>query len=408
MAVKKFRTHSEIAAQELAERNYTSLKQIQEDLAKIAEEIQDNLSLLKNYQKRVETASDSYVIDVNTPNVYKSPVGKTSMRPQLVKELERNFKIIQNLWELKQSLATVDARARSTKSLGGDMARAISDAASVRKQVDRALEQAGQFLASQADKTAPQEFVLVIRGIQKLVSRSLAYDDTTTYTYLFPHGEDLCYTSYIELKDVMDDKGVRVPQLFVVVSLTIGGGTLGKKTYYMDVMHEFEPPSPAVLTSVIDPSKMGTVATELSDLLQVSHFSNSIKRIPIKLLISPDKVDRELFSFSEYVEAVESDPDTQQLNFYLKPTTTDKALVDKIQQQLYLDAKALLSATRARMRVAITEKTYKGAKCTCISFFILRGKDAPAASVEDLEFLKERFSLSDKAIMNILVNINKD
>ena len=126
------------------------------------------------------------------------------------------------------------------------------------------------------------------------------------------------------------------------------------------------------------------------------------------MLIAPDSLDRELFSFSEHVQAVESDPDTQQLNFYLKPTTTDKALVDKIQQQLYLDTKALLVATRARMRVAITEKEYKGTKCTCISFFILRGKDAPAASVEDLEFLKERFNLSDKAINNILVNINKD
>lgn len=408
MAVKKFKTHSELAARELAERNYTSLKQIQDDLGKIADQVNDNLSLLKNYQKRIETASDSYVIDLSTPNVHKSPVGKSSMKPTLVQELERNFLIVKNLWELKQTLGTVEARARSTKSLGADMSKAISDAASVRKQIDRALAQAGEFLANQATKTAPAEFTKVVQSVQRLVSRSLAYADTTTYTYLFPNGPELCYTSYIELKDVMDDKGVRVPEMYVVISLSIGVGALGKKTYYMDVLHEFEPPSPSVLTSVIDPAKMATVATELADLLQVSHFANSIKRIPIRLLIAPDSLDRELFSFSEYVQAVESDPDTQQLNFYLKPTTTDKALIDKIQQQLYLDTKALLAATRARMRVAITEKEYKGAKCTCISFFILRGKDAPAASVEDLEFLKERFNLSDKAINNILVNINKD
>jgi hypothetical protein len=183
---------------------------------------------------------------------------------------------------------------------------------------------------------------------------------------------------------------------------------LGKKTYYMDILHEFEPPSADLLTSEINPAKMQTVASELSDLLQISHFSNSIKRIPINLLISPDKVSRELFSFGEYVTAVESDSDTQQINFYLKPTVKDKALVDKIQQQLYLDCKSLLVNTKARIRAAITDKEYKGAKSTCISFFILRGKDAPAASVDDLEFLKERFNLSDKAVNQILVNINKD
>lgn len=409
MAVKKLKTHVELAAQEIAERNYTSLKQIETDLSKIAEEITDSVSLLKNYQKRISAATGpAFSIDLSTPNVHKSPVGKTSMKPQLVKDLDKNFKIVNNLWETKQSLNAIEARVRSTKSLGSDMAVALSNIEDLRKQVDRALEEAGSFLAQQADKTAPEEFVLVIKNIQRLISRSLAYGDTTTFTYLFPNGDDLCYTSYIELKDVLDDKGVRVPELYIVVSLVMGTDTLGKKTYYMDVMHEFEPPSAAVLTSKIDPSKLATVAAELSDLLQVSHFSNSIKRIPIRLLISPDTLDRELFSFSEYIQTVESDPETQQLNFYLKPTVQDKALIDKIQAQLYLDTKALIAATRARQRVAITDKMHKGAKCTCISFFILRGKDAPAASEEDLLFLKDRFNLSDKAITTILMNINKD
>ena len=407
MSVKKLKTYSEIAQQELAERTYTTLKQVQTDLAKISESVADNLSLLVNYQKKIETANQ-FVIDLSTPDVHKSPLGKSNLKPTLVKNLEKNFAIMRSLWESKDALSSLEAKLRMSKALGADSAAALDGISVVRKQIIKGLADAGNFLSNQAAKSMPEECAQVIKNIQRLVSRAIAYGDTATFSYMFPDGDNLCYCSYIELKDVIDDKGSRIPQLYVVVSFTIGSGALGKKTYFLDVLHEFEPPSSAILTSQINPAKMATVAEELSDLLQVSHFSNSIKRIPVNLLISPDSINRDLFSFSEYVAHVESDSDTQQLNFYLKPTLNDKALVDKIQQQLYLDVKALVVNTRARMRAAITEKEFKGVKCQCISFFILRGKDAPAASPEDLDFLKERFNLSDKAVNQILVNINKD
>ena len=93
----------------------------------------------------------------------------------------------------------------------------------------------------------------------------------------------------------------------------------------------------------------------------------------------------------------------------LKPTVQDKAVVDKIQSQLFLDVRNLIANTRARMSPSITFDTNEdGAKCTKITYNFIRGKDAPSASKEDLEFLKERFNLSDNAVNAILVNINKD
>jgi hypothetical protein len=407
MSVKKLKTHSEIAAQEFAERSYTTLKQVQNDLTRISESVADNLSLLKDYQKKIAVANN-FVIDLSTPNVNNSPVGKSNLKPSLVKNLEKNFAIIRSLWESKDALGALEAKLRMSKALGSDSATALAGIESVRKHIMQGLTDAGNFLSNQAAKSMPEEFALVVKNIQRLISRAIAYGDSTAFSYLFPDGDVLCYCTYIELKDVIDENGSRVPQMYVVLYCTIGSGMMGKKTYYMDVMHEFEPPSNSLLTSEINPAKMATVADALADLLQVSHFANNIKRIQINLLIAPESIKRELFSFSEYIAAVESNSDEQQLNFFLKPTVKDKALVDKIQAQLYLDVKGLVVKTRARMRAAITEKEHNGAKCTCISFFILRGKDAPAASSEDLEFLKERFNLSDKAVNQILVNINKD
>lgn len=407
MAVKKLKTHTEIAAAELAERTYTTLKQVQTDLEKIATSVADNLNLLKAFQKNIETAANDYVIDVSTPNVHTSPVGRSSFKPELVKSLNKKFAIIQSLWVAKAALATMEAQIRSAKTLGSDQSTALSDLVSIRKSITRGLEEAGQFLQRQTEKNAPEEFVTSVRNIQKLVGRCIAYGDTTTFSYMFPQEANLCFCSYIELKDIIDDKGVRVPALYIVVSLVLSPGTMGKKQYFMDVLHEFEPPSEAILTSEINPAKIATVANELADLLQVSNFSNSIKRIPISLLLNPEKLKPEMFSSGEFIATIGSTENG--LFFVLKPTVQDKAVVDKIQSQLFLDVRNLIANTRARMSPSITFETNEdGAKCTKITYNFIRGKDAPSASKEDLEFLKERFNLSDKAINAILVNINKD
>ena len=407
MAVKKLKTHTEIAAAELAERTYTTLKQVQTDLEKIATSVADNLNLLKAFQKNIETAANDYVIDVSTPNVHTSPVGRSNFKPELVKSLNKKFAIIQSLWVAKAALATMEAQIRSAKTLGSDQSTALSDLVSIRKSITRGLEEAGQFLQRQTEKNAPEEFVTSVRNIQKLVARCIAYGDTTTFSYMFPQEANLCFCSYIELKDIIDDKGVRVPALYIVVSLVLSPGTMGKKQYFMDVLHEFEPPSEAILTSEINPAKIATVANELADLLQVSNFSNSIKRIPISLLLNPEKLKPEMFSSGEFIATIGSTENG--LFFVLKPTVQDKAVVDKIQAQLFLDVRNLIANTRARMSPSITFDTNEdGAKCTKITYNFIRGKDAPSASKEDLEFLKERFNLSDKAVNAILVNINKD
>ena len=407
MAVKKLKTHTEIAAAELAERTYTTLKQVQTDLEKIAISVADNLNLLKAFQKNIETAANDYVIDVSTPNVHTSPVGRSNFKPELVKSLGKKFAIIKSLWVAKAALATMEAQIRSAKTLGSDQSTALSDLVSVRKSITRGLEEAGQFLQRQTEKNAPEEFVTSVKNIQKLVSRCLAYGDTTTFSYMFPQDANLCFCSYIELKDIIDDKGVRVPALYIVVSLVLSPGMMGKKQYFMDVLHEFEPPSESILTSEINPAKIATVANELADLLQVSNFSNSIKRIPISLLLNPEKLKPEMFSSGEFIATIGSTENG--LFFVLKPTVQDKAVVDKIQSQLFLDVRNLIANTRARMSPSITFDTNEdGAKCTKITYNFIRGKDAPSASKEDLEFLKERFNLSDKAVNAILVNINKD
>ena len=406
MAIQRLKTFQEIASRVLAEKSYRSVKEVERDLDKISELVQDSVSLLTQYRKGVVKAgANRFVIDVDGPQA-DSPKPTKDKKVRHLKELDRNFAVIQTLYEAKTSLEALEAKLRTaSKDMGSDVSKALIGVSAIRKQVFKGLDDAFAFLNKEASETAPNFFAEFMDKLATLVSRSIAYEDSTMYTYMFVHEGSVCYCSYIQLKNVIDDVGSKLPELFVISSVIVGDKS---SEYFLDVLHEFEPPSSKLLTTKIDPTKMGSVAMDLADLLTVSHFANSIKRVPIKLLLAPGQIKRDLFNYSDKIMLVETDDESNQINFWLKPTVLDRKLADDIVKELYLDVKGLLIATRASLRVAVTTKKNKqGNDCQVISFFLVKKSDGPAANIDDIEFLKERFSLKDDAMQAILRTINK-
>lgn len=406
MAIQRLKTFQEIASRVLAEKSYRSVKEVERDLDKISELVQDSVSLLTQYRKSmVKAGTNRFVIDVDGPQE-NSPTPTKDRKVRHLKELDRNFAVIQTLYEAKTSLEALEAKLRTaSKDMGSDVSKALIGVSAIRKQVFKGLDDAFAFLNKQASETVPNFFAEFMDKLSTLVSRSIAYEDSTMYTYMFVHEGSVCYCSYIQLKNVIDDVGAKLPELFVIASVLVDDRA---SEYYMDVLHEFEPPSSKLLTTKIDPGKMGSVAMDLADLLTVSHFANSIKRVPIKLLLAPGQIKRDLFNYSDKIMLVETDDESNQINFWLKPTVIDRKLADDIVKELYLDVKGLLIATRASLRVAVTNKKNKqGNDCQVISFFLVKKSDGPAANIDDIEFLKERFSLKDDAMQAILRTINK-
>lgn len=413
MAILKLRTFSEVAATLIAERAYNSIKDVEKDLSKINESVTDSLNLLKQFQKNLETAMGPIIVDVNSPAPKKSPSGPTNLKPQLVKSIKKNFVVLESLYEARASLETLEAKLRaSSRALGSEnngSAKALVGLQEVRKKVIKGIQDALTFLSAEATKTMPENFAEFIKKMGILAKRSLTYESANTFSYLFISKEEtLVYTAYLQLKDLIDDKGARIPELFIVISLDMGA-TKNSNKYYLDVLFEFETPSDKLLTSEINPMKMSGVANNLAELLNVSHFANSIQRIPIGLLLNPAKLTRSMFSYSEYIDTLEvTDDGTNQINFWLKPDVVDKPLIDDIAKQLYLDFRGLISSTRAKVRTAFPQKKKGGVTRQVITFFVTRESGSPAAQPEDVEFLKDRFNLSDSTVVRILQTINKE
>ncbi len=405
MPITKLKTVEELRVTAVSEKNYRSLKEAERDIEAISQQVFEELEVLKKFQRSLEQAGKSAFV-IESPTLNKSPKPKRGNALKVYKAVEKNFQVIQSLHDAKQALELLEAKIKAaSRDMGSDSSKALKSLVSVRKQIYKGLDETFDFLSNEAQKSAPEEFTEFTQKLETLVSRAMAYQDSVSNTYVFTNEDSLCYAHYIQLSALIDDNGSEVPTMLVVASVKV---TEDGAEYYLDVLNEFEPPSKKLFVQPIQILKMATVAVRLSDLLRVNQFANSIKRVPIRLLLQPSTITPELFLYQTSIAKVEIDESENQINFVLKPTVKDKELVDKIVQQLYVDTKAMLVATRARLRVAITEKRVQRGKAFVISFFLVRSENAPAAAADDLDFLKDRFALPDQAIQEILKTINKN
>lgn len=407
MAIKQLRTYKEIAHKVWADRAYRTVRDVEKELDSISSAVSDSLALLNEF--RISTLkANNLVIDVERPAPVSNPKIK-KFGTKHIKELDKNFRVIHSLYDAKTNLENLEAKLRlSNRDMGADVSKAMSGIAQIRKQIYSGLTEAFAFLSEMGTKNAPEFFAEFSTKLSTLCSRSIKYEELTVYPYMFAQEDSLCFAYYLKLSDVIDDNGARLPELYVVTSAVVGNKS-EQTEYYLDVLHEFTPPSSDLFTTKIDPSKMQSVLMDLSDLLSVSHFANSIKRIPVKLLLNPGAITPDIFGYEDSISEISFDDENHQINFWLKPTVTEKSTVDRILTQLHLDLKGLMIATRARLSQAVTtKKNPKGNSCFVISFFLVKNSNAPSANVDDIEFLKTRFDLSDATVNKILQTINRE
>lgn len=424
----------------LAERSYRNALEVIKDVTSIAEAVKDALAMLDKFQHTITASKLSTIRSVAVPKpgrpitaattkfvidsddvVKNSPKAKALTQADIKKlgsELNKNFIVVQCLFDAKRSLETLEAKVKASyNDMGPSAAQAVKAIADLRKALFAGLNKAFSFLNKEAVRSQPSEFVTLNKKLLTIASRALAYKEAKAYAYMFVADAatgDLAYANYLELNDVIDDKGNKVPKMYIITSCSISAD-IGKdgsplfKGFYLDMQYEFEAPSSDLFVQAIEPTKINTVVTALADLLTVAHFANTLKRVPINLLVNPSAVKPGLMDGKNYIDRVEMNDELMQIDFVLKPTVTDKKITDDLVQQLYMDVKGLVTSTRARLRISQSTRndSESGAKVHVISFFLVKADNSPSATPDDMAFLKNRFNLDDKAVTRALEIINK-
>lgn len=247
-------------------------------------------------------------------------------------------------------------------------------------------------LHSVAQHHAPKEYLNFVQSIAKELETNEHIEcssmETLTYAALDKKNA-LVFAGYIVLKDAVSDEGRIAPNLYITIKWTVGGD--------IEIFVEHEFIAPTQLDSGIVVTSIHQAAKAITNQLTLEGFSAQIGNLPVALQIKEPVggLRREAFSAAAYITHVDSQK--HELIFTMKPLPEKEKA--EIEAQLFQEVKAMLRkkrGTKVRMRPS-------GNK---IAFTFTDLDQSEGITPSDLEFLTERYSLTDTQLRKIVNNIN--
>jgi hypothetical protein len=264
--------------------------------------------------------------------------------------------------------------------------------AKLKADMEKAMRELFEFLHSVAQKHAPKEYQDFIKAVaSELESKEhIECDAIDSFTYVaLSKEEQLVFAGYIILKNAVSDDGKIAPHIYVTIKWTVGGDV------EVFVEHEFIPPSLLEQGTVVSDTKKAVAS--IANQLAMEGFSAQIGNLPVamQLKMPAGGLNKEAFSAASAIHSVHSEKD--ELIFELKPTVKGKER-EEVKNQLFLELKNLRKSRNVKMRMAD--------KGLDIIFTFTNLDQSSGITFHDLEFLQDRYRLSDPQLRKIVNTIN--
>ena len=383
-----------------------TLEDAMRSLKKFQEEVEALISLQKQFSR--QTASgftltvDTGPADAGLKNSPAVPQQPASIMVKDMVALRKNYAVVQELWDVREAMEAYEVRTRQTfAKRGEDLETFSAENARLKLRIDKELEAAFGFLSNLAHSKLPAKFVTFNKALGMVLEKSIQYDDSKQYTYLYEVEGDLCFSTYSHLISVSDDDGTYYPDLFVVSSYRVSPQAADT---FVAVLTKFAPPSERLLMRKVTTIKETMRA--LNMLLSMDNFSTSIGSLPLSTLLKEGTVKRDLFLYQNSIKTIEVDEN--QVILVLKPEVTSDPDVGRIINQINIDFQQATKKTGTKMSMAVKKPTRTADKCYVVKFFFNPPNDVLWATPEDLHFLKERFRLADGTFRSLLRTINSN
>ena len=380
---------------------YKQLASPAEDLLKTLRSISDRVTELLSRQKNVERQLASVTLEIDVGQSPKGSPRLDKLKPESVKisslkELRSNYSVLSELYSTLTVLESTQAKIQTGLAKSADInpAKALAEVERLKNQVKVGIKSALNFLASLSDQHHPKALSKFAEIVQNALSQNLSYEEIGMRSFVFEAEGALCFSDYIRLGGLTDEDGDYKPEVFVVLTYKTGE----KPQVFVCVLTSFQMPGEDLLAKKV--SSVRETLSALSLLLGLEKISNTMSTLPVSTVVAPKSIDKSLFSYENYISKIEADED--QISFTLKQTVKERNLVDTISSKIFREFSTLLRKSNARLRMSIS----KAQRAFVIKFFFVTSNDAPLVSPEDVQFLADRFNLSDSALNKIVQVIN--
>ena len=369
-----------------------SLDDVMRSLKKLTKKVAEVLQLHRVTQDQMVTAG--MILEIrsedskNSPRVRDGDSEKVNIKN--MNALRSKYKVLQELFHTKTELEAMDAslRVNFAKDLPE---KALKELEKLKREVLKGINEAFSFLRDVASEHMPRKLELLSKGVRSAVEKSLMYKKGVLYHYVFEVEGDLCFTYYLQLVGVEDEKGKVFPEVFLTMTQRLGPNP----GFYVGLQHHFTPPSEDLLMKKVKDIKSALAA--FSTLLELDSFDNTLGSLPLDVLLNPKSIVKDLFSYKAMISSL--DIDEHSITFNLKSTAEDK--VGDIASQLYKELNAVQRRSNARLRMSVER-----GKHPKVLFKFVPSKEAPPIQPTDLEFLKLRFGVDDESLVKITRILN--
>lgn len=357
---------------------------------------------------KIQSAFETFVITQKSQK-YKTKKIDVTMDKVVVpnlKELKSQYGLAEDLHNKYVTLQNVETQVTMQFRDSRDLPKVLAGIQETKSKVEKALRKVFDYLAEVAAKHVPKSFQKYVEAIAAELSDHVVFRSSRSFMYVNTSERGaLVFTAYILLEDALNEDGELTPSLYISLQWNQGAkDKLGVEEPYLKLWldHEFE--MPQQLERRPDGVEVNTLtgaSKAIGRLLDLENFSSSIGVIPLslQLKVDPSAINKKNFSFRDYVQSVSVDTTNNVLRFTLQRVKgVDKESVQKIAVALYPEVQQMLKVGRsAKMRM----KIYRKDDYWYIDFIVTELAKGNRVSVDDLEFLKDRFGLNDRQLRRI-------
>jgi hypothetical protein len=409
MAIRKLNL---LATSEIAEAPFRSLQEIDDYLDEQVKKKLDELdALIRQYQlqfsrNEVKSALEFKIgrganrTDQTTKEFKVERLTKVVI-PKL-DTLRQNFKVVDELSDQVDAMETL--YNKTMLDCGGmrGLADVLKKIKAMQKSAEVKMDKALVFLRTVGEKYSPTPFKELVQATMTTVAAGLNFKSFDQFIYGYEtKDQNMAFTYYVQLKGLTDEQGEIYPSFFLVFTCVLKQSEERAKVtpnYYVTVMHEFATPGKYMLGKQVGSASQA--ATALGVLLDLENISSAIGTLPHNL--DPKKVSKNKFSPASKIEKLEVSPDA--FTFTMVPAVKQDEF-NKIMVILYKEMKSMWShIKKARIRV---KPSMEGVKHV-VRFTLTTPAGTGKVSVQDVDFLKEHFDMSDDKIRKVVQILNND
>lgn len=318
-----------------------------------------------------------------------------------MKKLESQYNLAEDLYDKLRAVEQAETQiSLAFPNRRGEQFEAVMSQIRIMKEkIGEQLKICLSFLSEVAEKHVPTEFTKYTQLVADLVNEHVIFKESHSFLYVSvtPQG-DLAFTSYLMLQDVANDEGMVAPHLYISVQWILSKDP----TVTVDLNHEYEVPNKLVGSGELVES-VGEAVKVISDMLELENFSSALGVVPLalQLKVDPTALNPNMFSYKDLIGKVVVDERT--IAFRLRKEANSPEVVTEVAAQLYKELKALMKSKQVRL----TMKQEKERGIYTVTFNIVKIAEGGEFSAYDMEWLRDKFGLSQLQLRKIVNIVNQ-